>query len=83
MITRYELATTAAAFRGYIGAFHPHSLATFRAIFYERGFSHILVHSWTPEVIQVLGMKLKDRASTLLKSDGKGSWTVQGTWNRP
>ena len=44
---------------------------------------HILVHSWTPEVIQVLGMELKDHASTLLKSDGKGSWTVQGTWNRP
>ena len=82
VITRYEMATTT-AFKGYIGAFHQHSLATFRTIFHERGFSHILVHSWTPEVIQVLGMKLKDHASTLLKSDGKGSWTVQGTWNRP
>jgi len=82
VITRYEMATTA-ALKGYIGAFHQHSLATFRTIFHERGFSHILVHSWTPEVIQVLGMKLKDRASTLLKSDGKGGWTVQGTWNRP
>ena len=74
---------TTAPLKGYIGAFHQHSLATFRTIFHERGFSHILVHSWTPEVIQVLGMELKDHASTLLKSDGKGSWTVQGTWNRP
>ncbi len=82
MITRYELVATA-AFKGYMGAFHPRTLATFRTIFHERDFSHVLVHSWTSEVLQVLGMELKDHASTLLKSDGKGGWTVQGTWNKP
>lgn len=83
IVTRYELAAMMAAFNGYLGAFHPHSLATFRRIFHENDYSHILVHSWTPETLQVLGMAFKDHASTLLKSDGKGGWTVQRTWNKP
>ena len=83
VITRFELAAMMAAFKGYIGAFHPHSLANFRRVFHESEFSHVLVHSWTPEVLQVLGMELKDHASTLLKSDDEGDWTVQRTWNKP
>ena len=43
----------------------------------------VLLAGLRDPAIRVLGMKIKDHASTLLKYDGKGGWTVQRTWNKP
>ncbi len=82
MIARYELGTLG-VYRGYSGLYHPKSVDRFRAIFQDRGYTHILLHSATPEVFRALGRKLPGGASHLLRSDGKGGWKVQHTWKRP
>ncbi|MFQ5763437.1 MAG: hypothetical protein ACE5GT_00770 [Rhodospirillales bacterium] len=82
MITRFELRDPA-VFQGYHGAFHPSTVERFRSIFGEYGFTHVLVHSWTPETLRVLGLDLAAGRSYLLRSEDGGGWTVERSWKAP
>lgn len=82
MITRFELHDTA-VYRGYHGAFHPATVERFRSIFGERDLTHVLVHSWTPVTLRVLGLDLAAERSYLLRSEDGGGWTVERSWKTP
>lgn len=79
VITRFEL-KDAAVFAGYIGLYHPHPAERFREIFEAGGSTHILVHSTVPAMQGVIATELVEGTSYLLKRDGKGGWTVVGSW---
>ncbi len=81
VITRFEL-TDPAVFRGFLSLFHHPDVKYFRGIFASGGYTHILVHSTTPDMLGVLDIALPEDASVLLRRNEMGGWSVAGSWNR-
>jgi hypothetical protein len=82
MIVRYEL-WDRDVYRGYMGAFHPRSEKQFRRIFFGGEYSHLLVHSSTPEMLKIIDLPLQAQTSYLLRANGKGGWRIEHAWKMP
>jgi hypothetical protein len=79
VITRFELGDPS-VFKGFLSIYHHAAAARYREIFGNGGYSHVLVHSTTPDLLGVVGVALPEGASHLLSPDGKGGWTVVKSW---
>jgi hypothetical protein len=49
----------------------------------DASISHLLVHSFSSDFVEALGMKLEENGSYLLKRDKQGVWSVLKKWLYP
>lgn len=82
VVTRFELADPG-ILKGYLSVFHKATREALHAIFHERDFNVVLVHSTTPAVLGVAGVPVADGVSMLLRRDAGGKWAVVETWKAP
>mgnify|MGYP007046926470 CR=1 FL=1 len=82
VITRYELGGQD-IYKGYVGSYHPLEINNFRSSITKQKFSHILVHSPAPVVLEAFGLDMDDNHSYLLEKDGEGGWHIARTWKKP
>jgi len=81
VITRFEL-TDPGIFKGFLSQFHHPDAKQFHQIFTGSDYTHVLVHSTTPDMFGVLDVALPEGASVLLRRNDVGGWSVAGTWKR-
>ena len=82
VITRFDLGRARGAEQvNHIAAFHDFSAgAVRRELLPERRISHILVHSLSPVIAEVLGIELAPGASYLIQRLPEGGWRVVHSW---
>jgi hypothetical protein len=51
----------------------------FRDVFSNRAYTHILIHSVTPPLLEAIAIPFKTGMSYLLKSDGNRGWKTVRT----
>jgi hypothetical protein len=83
MITRYELEKKIGIWKGYLSAFHSWDKKQLRAFLTSKKFTHLLVHSINPVVLEVIPVNMDKNHSYVLESDKKGSWKVIKSWQKP
>ncbi|MBL6931661.1 MAG: hypothetical protein ISR45_01845 [Rhodospirillales bacterium] len=82
MITRYEMGGTG-IYRGFIGFFQKPTLEILKGHVGSGNYSHILVHSVTPDVTGALNVDLATDQSHLLEIDDTGAWRIIKSWPLP
>lgn len=82
VITRYEMGGTD-IFRNYIGFFQKATLKGLVKHLSSGKYTHVLVHSLSPDVTSALGLELDAGKSYLLEADGAGGWKVVRSWPVP
>ena len=81
VITKYRLGPRRDELRGYLAAFHDGSAKAVRqAVQSPDGLTHILVHSQTAAVREVLDIDLPAGASHLLENANDDGWRIVRSW---
>jgi hypothetical protein len=84
VMTKYHLGPRRDELRGYLAAFHDGGAdALRRAIASLDGLTHLLVHSQTAAVREVLDIDLPAGASHLLEKAGPEGWRIVRSWPYP
>jgi hypothetical protein len=82
IIARYEMGGTN-IFRSYIGLYQKPSLEGIIKHLSKGNFTHILVHSVTPDVTGALNLELAQNKSHLVEADSTGGWRIVRSWQVP
>lgn len=69
--------------KGVRSVFHSHTVLTLTKMVSEPSTSHLLVHSFSPDLLEALGMELEENGSYLLKKDDQEEWSVLKKWPYP
>jgi hypothetical protein len=81
VMTKYRLGARRDELRGYLAAFHDGSANAIRqAVYSPDELTHILVHSQTAAVRDVLAVDLPTGASHLLERTGDDGWRIVRSW---
>mgnify|MGYP007046928193 CR=1 FL=1 len=81
VIARYELGGMG-IYRNYLSAYQDPEEESLRADLTNNS-SHLLVHSLSPVVQNILNLDMDDEHSYLLKNEGNGNWRIIKTWKKP
>lgn len=81
VLSRYGLWNRRTELVSYFSAFHGNSAANIRNAVTQIRATHILVHSVTPAMPEILGVPLVKGESYLL-AEREGSWRIVHTWQR-
>ena len=82
VIARYELGGDR-IYRSYLSVFHPLKKEDFRSFLNKQNNSHLLVHSQRSKWQEVIGVKMDDSHSYLLKNKRNGGWQIIKNWEKP
>ena len=82
MVARYEMGGNK-LFAGATSLYHKQATSALAQTLNETPFSHLLVHSITPNLRQALGMNLKEDGSYLMKRGESGAWVILKHWPYP
>lgn len=81
-ISRYELGS-ADIYRTYVSLYQKPSFTSISSLLANYHFSHILVHSVTPYVNEVLKLELENNKSYLVEGVDSGGWRIVRSWPFP
>ncbi|MBC8268845.1 MAG: hypothetical protein H8E36_08860 [Rhodospirillaceae bacterium] len=81
IIARYELGRIG-IYRGFLSIFHHPEKEVLRSDL-NTNASHLLVHSLSPVVQEVLALDMDEKHSYLLENDRNGGWRIIKTWEKP
>jgi hypothetical protein len=69
--------------KGVTSVYHSHTVSSLTNMVSDASISHLLVHSFSSDFVEALGMKLEENGSYLLKRDKQGIWSVLKKWLYP
>jgi hypothetical protein len=82
MIARYEMGGSG-IYQSYLGAFHNMSREMLVSHLARGNYSHVLVHSVTPDLTQAVNLDLAGDKAYLLKTDHAKGWRIVQSWQIP
>ena len=82
VIARYEMGGTE-IYKSYLAVFHPLTVESVANHLLVGKYTHVLLHSVSPDVLGAVNMDLATGSSYLLENDAPGKWHVVRSWQVP